>query len=135
MQSRCKPTHRDRAHYFERGIKVAECWLGANGFAQFLADVGRRPSQEHSLDRKNNDKGYEPGNVRWATKEEQSNNRSNNISLTFEGQTLTAAQWARRLGVPKRMLYRKLKKGWPVERILLTSIWTAHDRATSPERR
>ncbi len=46
-----------------------------NDFWAFLSDIGERPSRLYSLDRINNDGNYEPGNVRWATPKEQSNNQ------------------------------------------------------------
>lgn len=74
MIRRC---HEEGATHYEyyggRGIKVCERWR--ESYASFLAHVGRRPSPQHSLDRINNAKGYRPGNVRWATKTEQANNR------------------------------------------------------------
>lgn len=60
-------------HYGGRGITVCPQWLGS--FEQFLKDVGEKPSPELSLDRIDNDGNYEPGNVRWATRQEQADNR------------------------------------------------------------
>jgi hypothetical protein len=54
---------------------VCERWRGPDGFTNFLADVGERPSRAHSLDRVDNSKGYEPGNCRWATFGQQARNR------------------------------------------------------------
>lgn len=64
-------------NYGGRGIRVCDRWRERNGvgFANFLADVGVRPSDRHSIDRIDNAKGYEPGNVRWATRDVQSLNR------------------------------------------------------------
>jgi hypothetical protein len=62
-------------NYACRGIRICENWLGASGFAAFLSHVGERPSSRHSLDRIDNDKGYEPGNVRWATPAQQARNQ------------------------------------------------------------
>lgn len=73
MKDRCEnPRHRRYLDWGGRGIRVCERW---RAFANFLADMGRRPSADHSLDRINNDGNYEPGNVRWATSSEQAQNR------------------------------------------------------------
>lgn len=72
MIERCgNPQHKAFAYYGGRGIRVCEQWKGADGFAQFFACVGRKPSPQHSIDRINTDGNYEPGNVRWATASEQ----------------------------------------------------------------
>jgi len=73
MHARCKnPKHKFYKNYGGRGITVCERW---DDFANFLADVGERPSHDLTLDRKNNDLGYHPDNVRWATRSEQQRNK------------------------------------------------------------
>lgn len=78
MNSRCSPsaTGHNYTHYYGNGIRVCERWKGRGKFMNFLEDVGRRPSQLHSLDRINPKGDYEPSNVRWATSLEQVQNRT-----------------------------------------------------------
>lgn len=71
MNGRCR--NRKEKNYYGRGIKVCVRWQ--RSFINFLRDVGKRPSSEYSLDRKNNDGHYKPSNVRWATRSEQARNR------------------------------------------------------------
>lgn len=76
MQQRChNPRNSSWRYYGARGIAVWSGWRGPGAFARFLAHVGPRPSAAHSIDRIDNARGYEPGNVQWATAAEQSQNR------------------------------------------------------------
>jgi hypothetical protein len=87
---------------------MCEEWL--NSFAAFFAYIGPRPSQFHSLDRfPNNDGGYEPGNVRWATKKEQDRNTRRNHWISFEGRRMVLQDWAKELGIASMSLYKRLK--------------------------
>jgi hypothetical protein len=74
-KKRCQRAHKNHADYYDRGIRVCSEWSGKGGFEKFIAHIGKCPSSQHSLDRIDNDKGYEPGNVRWATAQEQVDNR------------------------------------------------------------
>lgn len=76
MKSRCTDVQsKDYKNYGGRGIKVSEVWKGSRGFVRFLNEVGMRPTPQHSIDRENNNGDYEPGNVRWATRQEQNRNK------------------------------------------------------------
>lgn len=74
IKDRChNPNNINYRNYGGRGIAVAPEWL--NSFEAFLAHIGTCPDPSLSIDRIDNDKGYEPGNVRWASAEVQANNR------------------------------------------------------------
>jgi hypothetical protein len=88
--------------YAGRGITVCQRW--ADSFQAFFDDMGPKPSPKHEIDRIDNDGNYEPGNVRWATRTEQNNNRRNNRSLTINGRKMTFAEWEREAGIPRRRL-------------------------------
>lgn len=73
MIARCRnPAHPSYVNYGGRGILVCEQWLD---FQAFYADMGNRPSSLHSLERINNDKGYNKENCKWSTLQEQSLNK------------------------------------------------------------
>lgn len=110
IKSRCFNPNAPHYHrYGGRGITMHAPWV--EDFARFLADVGEQPAPGMTLDRVDNDGNYEPGNVRWATRREQSNNRENNIRLTSGGETLTLSQWADKLGLPYKLLASRWKSG------------------------
>jgi hypothetical protein len=103
--------------YGGRGITVCDRW---RSFKNFFADMGPRPSSEYSIDRIDNNGNYELGNCRWATRTEQARNTRTNRFLTYQGETLTIAEWAERLGVDYHALFARLKKGWSTEEALST---------------
>lgn len=114
MLTRCYNRHDKRyASYGGRGISVCERWRAS--FAAFLDDMGTRPSWG-TLERIDNDGNYEPGNVRWATWAEQSRNKTTSRKLTYRGQTLTVAEWAREVGIGASTITARISKfGWSVE--------------------
>lgn len=120
IRARCSnPAAVSYARYGGRGIRVCARWNDTEtGFAAFLADMGPRPSPAHSIERKDNDGPYSPGNCRWATRIEQANNKRSNRRVTFRGETLTVAQWARRVGLSREAVKQRLAAGWSIERTL-----------------
>jgi hypothetical protein len=120
MLQRCKPgTNRNAMTYWARGIRVTDEWQGPNGFANFYAHVGPAPTLAHTIDRIDNDKGYFPGNVRWATPLEQGNNRRTNTHIEVDGVRLTLTEAARRAGLDPELVRSRIQRsGWPPEKAL-----------------
>jgi hypothetical protein len=117
MKQRCNnPSNHNFKNYGARGIKVCDSWT--NSFEQFIADMGPAPSDNHSLDRIDNNGNYEPGNCKWSTFKEQQENRTNNIYVEFNGLNLTLSEWSKRTGIPKTTISGRIKRGLPPERIL-----------------
>lgn len=105
--------------YGGRGITLCERWL--HSFENFYADMGPRPSKRHSLDRLDNSKGYSPENCAWKTYKEQALNRRSNRRITFRGETLSASQWAERIGIsPAAFRNRMDVCGWSIEKAITT---------------
>lgn len=122
MLNRCYgPSRRYKRLYQDRGITVCDRWR--QSYQSFLSDVGRKPSPKHSLDRIDNDKGYEPGNVRWATQTEQLRNSRQAVQVTFNGRTMCVVEWANEIGIERSALLRRLQK-WGVEKALTTPVDT-----------
>jgi hypothetical protein len=116
MRTRCEnPKYREFHLYGGRGITVCARWR--QGYEFFLADMGERPPGM-SLERERVNEGYSPDNCKWATDEEQANNKRNNVVIEHNGKSLTIAQWARELNVGAQKLYYRHSQGWPPERIL-----------------
>ena len=111
MKNRCSnPKNRSFARYGGKGIAVCERWT--KSFEGFLSDMGHRPSPAHSIDRIKSSLGYSPWNCRWATIDEQQNNKNNSVKITSNGSTLTAAQWSRKLGGNAHLVLSRLGLGW-----------------------
>jgi hypothetical protein len=109
MNTRCSnPRHPSYDRYGGRGISVCEGWKLS--FPAFLRDVGPMPPGT-SLDRIDNNKGYEPGNVRWATQKTQLNNRENNFKVIFEGEETTLTLLSERFGMNVYTLRDRLLSG------------------------
>lgn len=118
MRQRCINKNRwDYPYYGGRGITICPEW--ADSFPAFMAwalENGYGPTL--TLDRVKSDGPYSPTNCRWATRKEQANNRRTTKLITMDGRTLSITQWAEELGIEPCTLWRRLQKGWPVERAL-----------------
>jgi hypothetical protein len=107
--------------YGGRGISVCDRWMIS--FENFYADMGPRPSPNHTLDRYPDMNGnYEPNNCRWATIEEQSSNRRDNVFYDYDGERLTVSQIARKVGLDPQVLNWRLSNGWDMRKATTTPI-------------
>ncbi len=114
MLQRCyNPKSVKYATYGERGIQVCQRWR--DSFAAFLEDMGESPPKM-TLDRKDNDGNYEPGNCRWATMKEQQRNRKNNRWIEAFGYRRTMAEWSELNGIPTCQIWSRITYGWSPER-------------------
>lgn len=121
MKSRCyNEKHEEYSNYGGRGIKVCDRWLGVNGFALFLEDMGKRPTSKHTIERKDNNGMYEPDNCIWANRMEQARNKRTNNILEYKGIKLTVTDWAIKVGIKPVTLFIRLSRGWGVEKALET---------------
>lgn len=103
------------AHYKDRGIDADPRWTAS--FHSFLSDMGECPTDHHELDRRNNNKGYWPGNCRWATRTEQMQNTRSNVWVILDGEAMIQAEAARRLGLNSSSFsYRARMYGWNSQR-------------------
>lgn len=109
MLTRCynkNAKHYER--YGGRGIGVCDEWR--DSFKQFFADMGPRPSASHSIDRKDNDGNYEPGNCRWATPEEQASNKRSSVRVTAAGNR-SIKDLAEQAGISPSGMWMRVNKG------------------------
>jgi hypothetical protein len=120
MRARCHSKRSTQYKWYgARGIKVCSKWRYS--FKAFLADVGLKPSSQHSLDRINNNKGYSPSNVRWATKREQMLNTRHNKIIEYRGVRMPMIKLAELTNVKYMLLYKRIvMRKWPVEKAVFT---------------
>lgn len=111
MKERCYSLKAQRyEHYGGRGIKVCDRW---HSFTNFIQDMGERPTKDHSLDRIDNDGNYTPNNCRWATKEEQANNKQELKSSNTSGyKNISWASNVKKWGVRVRINGRRITLGY-----------------------
>jgi hypothetical protein len=115
MMKRCyQPNNISYKNCGGRGITVCQQW---HEFTNFFADMGERPVGK-TLDRIDNNGNYEPGNCRWATPKEQSQNSRQPRFITYAGETMNLTEWSARLGMSLSNFSRRLRRGWTIERAI-----------------
>lgn len=117
MLRRCYAPDTEGFHrYGGRGITVCEEWR--NDFWAFAAHMGPRPFSTASIDRRDNDGHYEPGNVRWATVTQQQRNRSTNVYIDTPRGRMLVVEAAKAYGLRPNLIAQRRKLGWPPARWL-----------------
>ena len=114
-------------NYGERGIEICRRWMI---FENFLSDVGRRSGQDYSIERIDNNGGYYPGNVKWATVKEQNKNRRTNRWITFDNKTQIVEDWEREMGFKRHTILDRLKMGWTESQAITTPVRLNHKSIT-----
>lgn len=119
-------------NYGARGVKVCAQWR--RSFQQFLADVGPRPSNLYSIDRYPDWTGnYEPGNVRWATREQQARNKRVTVRIVIDGVQVPLIDYVSTVGLTAKTVRRRLARGWPLEVALTAPSGTWRNKDPWPE--
>jgi hypothetical protein len=101
-------------NYGGRGIQMCQEWR--ESFAVFMADMGEKP-KGMQLERIDNNKGYMPGNCRWASPIDQANNKTTSRYITYAGKTMTMSQWSIETNISISSINTRLKRGWTPELI------------------
>lgn len=122
MKQRCYNCNNTRyKNYGGRGIKVCDEWV--DNFEEFCNwALFSGYETDLTLDRIDVNGNYCPENCRWITNEEQQNNTTKNVFLEYNGQKLTISQWAKKLNLDRNTLNGRLKKGWSIEKALITPV-------------
>jgi hypothetical protein len=119
LKTRCTNSKAINYHrYGARGIKVCNEWL--TSFENFIVDMGKRPSDKHSIDRIDNDGDYYKENCKWATKNEQTRNRCTNRLFEHNGEILTLQDIMNKTGMTYLAVNKRLNKGISIYDILNT---------------
>ena len=119
MKERClNPKAKDYKNYGGRGIAVCEEWQKFELFYEWAMANGYRDGL--TIERKDNNGNYEPGNCKWADVVAQNNNKRNNRMIAYQGKKMNLSQWAGVLQIKYKTLHGRLACGWSVERALET---------------
>ena len=121
MLYRCENPKSNRyKNYGGRGIRVCEEWHNVDNFTNWAEAHGYRSGL--TIDRIDQNGMYCPENCRFATHEEQANNKTSNRLLEFNGETKTESEWARQIGIKASTLSFRINRGWSVEKALTTPV-------------
>lgn len=114
MKQRCiNPNNSFYKSYGGRGIKIL--W---NSFDEFYNDMGEPPTRKHSIDRIDNNGNYCKENCRWATREQQDNNKQQSVYIAYNNKTQSMSQWAKEFNMTYSMFRKRMLSGWSMENII-----------------
>lgn len=112
MKDRClNPNCSHYKNYGGRGITVCDRWLR---YANFIADMGHRPSSKYTLERIDNDGNYEPQNCRWVTRGAQARNMRSNVLIEHNGKKQCLMDWSKETGISYFTLRSRIRYGVPL---------------------
>ena len=121
MKQRCTNSKQpDFPTWGGRGITVCEEWSKFEPFYEWAINNGYQ--DDLTIDRIDNDGNYCPENCRWATYEEQANNRRSTQLITYNGETYSTTKWSKKLGGNRNIVNQRLKRGWSIEKALTTPV-------------
>ena len=133
MLRRCGPSGADFKNYAARGITVCNRW--ATSFDAFLADMGEAPTKM-TLERIENNRGYEPDNCRWATRKDQSLNTRRNRILEIDGVSKPLTQWSEESGVKPQTIHSRIDRGIPPKEAVFSGHYKSGPKGpTGPRKR
>lgn len=102
--------------YGKRGITVCEEWNDFENFYNWSICNGYQ--NELTIDRIDNNKGYEPSNCRWTTYEEQANNTRRNHNVVYKGKTMSVSRFSREIGADTRRVNYLINRGYSTQQVV-----------------
>ena len=122
MKKRCYDPKSDHYKWYGNENKhICDEWMGKDGFQEFSKwAMANGYSEDLTIDRIDNNKGYSPENCRWVTAKQNSRNKRNNHFITIKGITKTISEWCECLNVPESRVRGRIALGWDGEKALTT---------------
>lgn len=130
MKARCEnPASVNFKHYGGRGISIYEEWSRSfEAFRDYVTQLPNYGEPGYTLDRIDNDQGYRPGNVQWATQAEQNRNTRRSNLIAYRGETKCLTDWAIHLSMKTETLRNRLSRGWDIERAFTRPVWKGREQ-------
>lgn len=135
MMQRCtNPMHHNYSRYGGRGICVCDSWQHVENFIAWAHNTYNSDVHQKTLDRIDNDKGYDPSNCRWSTPKQQSNNRRNTTMCTLNGISKPLSEWCDEYNMPISVVGSRIRvMKWDVQKALTTPVTHFNERGVIVE--